>query len=220
MPVTKESLDDIVKYAQGSFITAKSDGKLEAGEVIQIAVLVSQKLAALGQLNGSDKKSVVLYCLKRGLDAAGGVGELPGLDGASAGVRKAVEDQLLSAASSAIDAMVAVARGEIDLRKKDIQNSCLPLCFSAAGVVQTLLPKEAGIVKQALAFAQAHAQAQAMAQVTPAIQGSEIQEVVALVAPVAPETSKDTSAETQPGTAPNPEASALVAPQQIEVKFE
>jgi hypothetical protein len=217
MPVTKESLDDIVKYAQGSFITAKSDGKLEAGEVVQIAVLVSQKLAALGQLNGSDKKSIVLFCLKRGLDAAGGVGELPGLAGASAEVRKAVEDQLLSAASSAIDAMVAVARGEIDLRKKDGWKACLPLCLSVASAVAPLLPKEAGIVKQALEFAQA----QVAAQVPPAIQESETKEVVAPVpVPVPVAVSKDTSPETQPETAPSQPASAEASPPQIEVKFE
>ena len=91
------SLDEIVKYAQGAFIQAKSDGVLEAGEVVQIAVGVAGRLQGLGgQLRGSEKKSVVLYCMKKGLDAAGGIGELPGLKGVSAETRKAVEDQLLS----------------------------------------------------------------------------------------------------------------------------
>ena len=156
-------LDEIVKYAQGAFIQAKSDGVLEAGEVVQIAVGVAGKLSALGQLKGSEKKSVVLYCMKKGMDAAGGVGELPGLKGASAETRKAVEDQLLAAAGAAIDMAVAVARGQIDLKKHGVK-SCLPLCLSFAAVARNLLPKEAAIVKTALTWAEDQGRAYAEAQ--------------------------------------------------------
>jgi hypothetical protein len=163
MPAAEAKLDEIVKYAQGAFIQAKSDGVLEAGEVVQIAVGVAGKLQALGQLKGSEKKSVVLYCLKKGMDAAGGVGELPGLKGAAAETRKAVEDQLLAAAGAAIDMAVAVAHGEIDLKKHGVK-SCLPLCLSAAAVARNLLPKEAAIVKTALSWAEDQGRAYAVAQ--------------------------------------------------------
>jgi hypothetical protein len=163
MPATEAKLDEIVKYAQGAFIQAKSDGVLEAGEVVQIAVGVAGKLQTLGQLTGSEKKSVVLYCMKKGLDAAGGVGELPGLKEVTAEMRKAVEDQLLAAAGAAIDMAVAVARGDIDLKKHGLK-SCLPLCLSAAAVARNLLPKEAAIVKTALTWAEDQGRAYAVAQ--------------------------------------------------------
>jgi hypothetical protein len=163
MPAAEAKLDEIVKYAQGAFIQAKSDGVLEAGEVVQIAVGVAGKLQALGQLKGSEKKSVVLYCMKKGMDAAGGVGELPGLKEVTAEMRKAVEDQLLAAAGAAIDMAVAVARGDIDLKKHGVK-SCLPLCLSAAAVARNLLPKEAAIVKTALSWAEDQGRAYAVAQ--------------------------------------------------------
>jgi hypothetical protein len=186
------SLDEIVKYAQGAFIQAKSDGVLEAGEVVQIAVGVAGRLQSLGsQLSGVEKKSVVMYCLKKGMDAAGGVGELPGLKGASAETRKAVEDQLLAAAGAAIDMAVAVASGKLDLKKHGVKACiplCFPLCLSAASVVQALLPKEAALVKQAVGWAEqqgrAYAEAQGVAEAPASV--AVVAAVAAVVAPVAP----------------------------------
>jgi hypothetical protein len=224
------SLDDIVKYAQGAFIQAKSDGVLEAGEVVQIAVGVAGRLQALGdQLRGSEKKSVVMYCLKKGMDAAGGIGELPGLKGASVETRKAVEDQLLAAAGAAIDMAVAVAQGKLDLKKGGVK-ACLPFCLSAATVVQALLPKEAALVKQAVGWAQEQgkAYAAAMEPVEKAVALPEtsapIQESAAVVAAPAPPAAtpvKDTPPATAAETEPSPAASPEDAPAQThEVRFE
>jgi hypothetical protein len=203
---------------------------LEAGEVVQIAVGVAGRLQALGgQLRGSEKKSVVLYCMKKGLDAAGGIGELPGLKGVSAETRKAVEDQLFSAAGAAIDMAVAVAQGKLDLKKHGVK-SCLPLCLSAVSVAQALLPKEAALVKQAMGWAEQHGKAYAAAQglldapppvaETPA----PIQESAAVVAPPSPPSSapaKDIPPATGSQTEPSPAASPEGAPVQThEVRFE
>jgi hypothetical protein len=230
MSVHVGSLDEIVKYAQGAFIHAKSDGVLEAGEVVQIAVGVAGKLHGLGQLSGSEKKAVVMYCLKKGLDAAGGVGELPGLRGVAPEMRKAMEGQLLAAAGAAIDMAVAVAHGKIDLTKDLLKpKTCLPLCLSAASVVQALLPKEAGIVKNALAWAEEHGKAYAAAQglvpaapvETPvAIQESAAAGVTPAPAP-SPEPAQDSSPATESQKEPSPEASAEGAPVHThEVRFE
>ena len=228
------SLDEIVKYAQGAFIQAKSDGVLEAGEVVQIAVGVAGRLQALGdQLRGSEKKSVVMYCLKKGMDAAGGIGELPGLKGASAETRKAVEDQLLAAAGAAIDMAVAVAQGKLDLKKGGVK-ACFPLCFpfclSAATVVQALLPKEAALVKQAVGWAQeqgkAYAAAMEPAEKAAALPetSAPIQESAAVAAPPVPPAAtpaKDTPPETAAEMEPSPAASPEDAPAQThEVRFE
>lgn len=204
MSVHAASLDEIVKYAHGAFIHAKSDGVLEAGEVVQIAVGVAGKLHVLAQLSGSEKKAVVMYCLKKGLDAAGGVGELPGLKGAASEMRKAMEDQLLAAAGAAIDMAVAVANGKIDLTKDLLKpKTCLPFCLSAASVVQTLLPKEAGIVKNALAWAEEHGKAYAAAQgllpEAPVETPVAIQESAAAATPLA---AAEAPAELAPSSAP------------------
>jgi hypothetical protein len=228
MSVHAGSLDEIVKYAQGAFIHAKSDGVLEAGEVVQIAVGVAGKLHGLGQLSGSEKKAVVMYCLKKGMDAAGGVGELPGLRGAAPEMRKAVEDQLLAAAGAAIDMAVAVAHGKIDLTKDLLKpKTCLPLCLSAASVVRVLLPKEAGIVKNALAWAEDHGKAYAAAQgllpAAPVETPAAIQESAAVVATPAPSPApaKDTPPAIESQTEPSPEASTEAAPVKThEVRFE
>ena len=231
MSVPVGSLDEIVKYAQGAFIHAKSDGVLEAGEIVQIAVGVAGKLHVLGQLRGSEKKAVVMYCLKKGLDAAGGVGQLPGMKEAALEVRKALEDQLLAAAGAAIDMAVAVASGEIDLKRDLLKpKTCLPLCLSAASAVQALLPKEAGIVKNALAWAEQHGKAYAAAQgllpAAPAETPVAIQESAAAAIPVAtpppsPDPVKDIPPAIESQTVPSPAASVEEAPVQThEVRFE
>ena len=237
MSINNASLDEIVKYAQGAFISAKSDGILEAGEVVQIAVAVSAKLRALGQLSGSDKKSVVLFCLKRGLDAAGGIGELPGLREAPAEMKKAVEEQLFAAASATIDAVVAVARGTIDLKKDGVRGgllACLPVCMSIASVAQTMIPKDQALLKQALQFVQANAQALAAPAAAPAAVPAAVPAAAPAAAPAATQAatqesaspsltpeSVDTSLEKVPETAPSPQASAEgVQLSSVEVKFD
>ena len=212
MPVAEAKLDEIVKYAQGAFVHAKSDGVLEAGEVVQIAVGVAGKLSTLGQLSGSEKKSVVLYCLKRGMDAAGGVGELPGMKDASAEMRKAMEDQLIAAAGAAIDMAVAAARGQIDLKKHGVK-SCLPLCLSVAAVARTLLPKEAAIVKTALSWAEDQGRSYAAAQgLLPAEEPAPAAPAVLPAAAPAPAV--------LPAAAPAADAPAFAAPPAVQEQVE
>jgi hypothetical protein len=50
------TLEDIVKEIRSDFAKAKSDGVLDAGEVVQIAVKMAQKMASLASLSGSEKK--------------------------------------------------------------------------------------------------------------------------------------------------------------------
>jgi len=144
-------IDDIVKETKAAFVIAKSDGVLDVAEVISIAVELSQKLQKLANLSGSEKKSLLLHVLKKGLDTSGGLESLPGFASASAEQRQAMEDQLLTAASTAIDAIVAAASGKLDLRKPSSWKACLPLCLSAAQVV--LPAKDQAYLKEASKFA-------------------------------------------------------------------
>lgn len=145
------TLEELVKETRHAFIIAKSDGELDASEVIQIAVDLSQKIQKVEGLSGGEKKSMLLLSLKRGLDAAGGVDSLPGFTGASEEVKKAFENQLINAASSAVDVMIAAATGKIDFKKLPTQKNCLPMCLNVA---KNVLPKDQKLVQDALKYAE------------------------------------------------------------------
>lgn len=141
----------LVKETKAAFIIAKSDGVLDASEVIQIAVALSQKVQKLANLSGNEKKSLLLLTLKKGLDTSGGVGSLPGFADASAEVKAAFENNLLNAASAAIDAIILAASGKLDLKKPSNWLVCLPACLSAVNV---MLPKDQVQLKEAVEFAE------------------------------------------------------------------
>ena len=148
MSVTIESL---VKDTRHAFIIAKSDGVLDASEVIQIAVELAQKIQKVAGLSGAEKKSLLLLSLKRGLDASGGVDSLPGFVGASDEIKKAFENQLLTAASTTVDVMISAATGKLDFKKIPVRQICLPLCTTVAKVV---LPKDQKLIQDALKYAE------------------------------------------------------------------
>jgi hypothetical protein len=199
-------LEDAVKDARNQFILAKADGKLEAGEVVQIAVSVAQKVQKLGGLSGAEKKAVVLLSLKRGLEAAGGI---PGI---AEELRPALEEQLLASASAAIDVAVAVSQGKIDLRKPAAWKAvCLPLCSAAAQLAAAKVPKDVPLLKEALgAVAQ---KAKSASQESPA----EVRPAESAEAPPA----ADTAPAKPDEKAPNPAEAGAESPEQNHVvKFE
>jgi hypothetical protein len=141
-------LEDIVKETRASFIIAKSDGVLDSSEVIQIAVELAQKISKLANLSGSEKKSVLLHSLKKGLADSGGLDGLAIYAGLSDEVKSGFEDQLLSAASASVDLVLAAASGKLDIRKP---MNWLPSCFTA---IKALLPKEQKLVEDAVKFSE------------------------------------------------------------------
>jgi hypothetical protein len=145
------TLDVIVKETKAAFIIAKGDGVLDVSEVINIAVELSQKIQKLGSLSGSEKKSVLLLTLKKGLESSGGVGSLPGFANASAEDMAAFEESLLNSASVAIDAIVLAANGKLDLRKPASWLACLPSCLST---VSAMIPKDQALLKEAVDFSE------------------------------------------------------------------
>jgi len=144
------SLEAIVKETKAEFIIAVGDGVLDASEVIKIAVGVSQKVQAMA-LSGSEKKATLLLILKKGLDASAALESLPGLKGASTETKQAFEDQLINAASGAIDVLVQASQGKLNLRKPSTWLACLPMCVKAAQAV--LPPKDAAILEEASKYA-------------------------------------------------------------------
>ena len=144
------AIENLIKETRAAFMIAKSDGHLTAAEVIQIGIDLSQKLHHLGNLSGSEKKAVLLLALRKGLETSGGLDALQAFAGATDSAKKEFEEHLLSAASTAVDALFAVASGAIDLKKPSTWFSCIPVCLSA---VKNVLPaKEAAILEEAKSF--------------------------------------------------------------------
>lgn len=147
-------LERIVKEARDVFIVAKTDGKLDAAEIIQIGLTVARGVQKIASLSGAEKKAVVLLALKKGLDAAGG---LPVIEGATPEVMASVEKQLFAAAEAAVDVAIAVANGKFDLRKPaSWKTACLPLCLplfsSALAPLAASVPKDQPILQEALSL--------------------------------------------------------------------
>jgi hypothetical protein len=140
------TLETIVTETCQAFIKAKSDGKLDSGEVINIATDLAQKLQKIVSLSGSDKKALLMHILKKALDASGGVDSLPGFTNATPEVKQAFEDQLFKAVSTTIDVVVSAVSGNIDLKKPGTWAFCLPVCLSAAKI---MLPEDQAILKEA-----------------------------------------------------------------------
>ena len=115
-------LETLIRETRSDFIIAKSDGTLNAGEILQIAMRLAVKLQQIRALSGADKKALLMSTLRKGLQDAGGI---PGVPEAA---RDAVIDQALLAASVSIDMAVSVAAGELDLRKPSSWARCIPVC--------------------------------------------------------------------------------------------
>lgn len=140
-------LEVLIKETKCSFMIAKSDGVLDASEVIQIAVEVSQKVQKIAGLSGSEKKAMLLMALRKGLETSGGVDSLPGFSDASAETKKAFEEQLINAASVSIDMVLSAASGKLDLRKPSNWMQCLPVCMGLAKTVMS--PKDTAVLQEA-----------------------------------------------------------------------
>jgi len=141
-------LNDIFKETRASFIIAKSDGVLDSSEVIQIAVELAQKVSKLANLSGSEKKALLLHALKKGLEDAGGLAGITAYAGVGPDVMAAVEEQLLGAASVAVDLVLSAASGKLDLKKPA---NWLPSCCM---VVKALIPKDQKLLQDALKFSE------------------------------------------------------------------
>ena len=143
------ALETLVRETRFAFMTAKEDGKLEVSEVIQIAVDLVQKIRKVPGLSLDDEKALLLHAIKKGLDSAGGVADLPLFKAASKETLVAFEEQLLAAAATAVDMVLSAASGKLDIRtlaSASTWKACLPFCFSAASA---LLPKDLAVLADA-----------------------------------------------------------------------
>ena len=142
-------LELIVREAKVEFAIAKHDGVLEVSEIISIALLVAKKVYALTDLSEAEKDAMVVLALKKGLAVAGGLDGLPAFSAIPAAAREAVEDQLLKAGLSAVQAMRAAAPALFAPLKKVVR-SCLPYCSAVQAAAAAVDPKAAALIQEAL----------------------------------------------------------------------
>jgi hypothetical protein len=141
-------LETIVRDARIAFVIAKSDGKLDAAEVVQIAVQVSQKIYALSSLSPAEKDAMVLLCLKKGLSAANGLQGLSALAQLSPAALAVAEEQILSAGMAAVSACRAAAPKLFAPVKNWLAH--FPFCSDFVKAATALLPKDTALVQEAL----------------------------------------------------------------------
>jgi hypothetical protein len=111
------SLELLVLETHTAISSLAKDGALGAGEVIQIAVALSQKLQKLTDISGSEKKAFLMSTMKNGLEDS--------IHDPSPGFI----DALLSATSVSIDIILSAASGKLDLRKPSSWTQCIPICI-------------------------------------------------------------------------------------------
>jgi len=216
-------IQQAIADAKVAFIAAKSDGKLQAEEVVQIALSVGQKIHTIFGASLAEKEALVLLCLKKGLAAAGG---MQGLEDPAA------EKQVLAAALKTVKLMkehvpelFAVPKGFF---------SC---CSGVAAAGAALLPKDAAVIMEALQLVESFAPVAAVPveEVSAVATIQESAAGVALVVPAAPvaaapaaavaeapaaAAAEDTTPASISEVVPNLEASPPVAPEPIhEVEF-
>jgi hypothetical protein len=209
-----ETLIDDVKKA---FADAKSDGKLEAAEVVQIAGDVAKKVFLIGTGTTVEKKALILHALQKGLAAAGGLQGLAVLKVAGPAGLAAAEKQILSAAMASVEGLLNIApqlfepvRGCLSALKGPL-SKLLPFCSQAASIAAALSPKDAKLIQEALGAYKA-----VVGVEPPPSELSSTPESLTVREPAHPAKKdvQDISGASVPGTAPSQEASAQVAPAQ------
>jgi hypothetical protein len=125
------TLETILRDTEEALTTAMHDGKLTPVEVVTVAVQISQKVHILSSLTAAQKEALIYMCLSKGVSAVGGL--------------EAQEHVLLAAVTAAKalrDAIPAPVQGLLAI--------WLPLCFAAPSAAETLAPKDAALVEEAL----------------------------------------------------------------------
>jgi hypothetical protein len=151
------ALEALVDEVKRGITAAKSDGKLEGAEVVQIAGDTAKKVFLLGVGTIAEKKALILHALQKGLAAAGGLQGLADLEASGPAGIAAAEKQVLAAALASVDSLMKVApqlfepfRGCVSGLKAHLLK-LLPFCSQAATMVSALNPKDAKLIQEALA---------------------------------------------------------------------
>jgi hypothetical protein len=95
-------LEVLSKETRHAFIIAKSDNILTFGEILRITVDVFTKVRRIDSLNISEKKSLTIHLVKKGLDSVGGFESMEAFSSITEDMKK----ELLSMLSTTLDLFV------------------------------------------------------------------------------------------------------------------
>jgi hypothetical protein len=146
--VSLSPLQTILKETEEAFVAAKADGKLEATEVVQIALQISKKIHLLSGLSLADKKALILLALKKGMVSAQGLHGMAELVGSGPDGVAAAERQILNGAMAAVDGLMSHVP-QLFAPVKNALLACLPFLSQAANVASQLLPQDAALIHEA-----------------------------------------------------------------------
>lgn len=124
-------IETLVRDTEAALATAMQDGKLTPVEVVTVAVQISQKVYALSALSAAQKEALIYMCLSKGVSAIGGL--------------EAQEHVLLAAVTAA-----KALRDAIPAPVQGLLAAWLPFCFSVPNAVETILPKDATLIEEAV----------------------------------------------------------------------
>jgi len=211
------SLETLIDDVKKAFADAKSDGKLEAAEVVQIAGDVAKKVFLIGTGTLVEKKALILHALQKGRAAAGGLQGLDVLKVAGPAGLAAAEKQILGAAMASVESLLNVApqlfepvRGCLSALKGPL-STLLPFCSQAASMAAALSPKDAKLIQEALGAYKAVVGVESAAS---NLSSTPESLTVREPAPPVKKDVVDISGANVSGTAPSQEASAQVSPAQ------
>lgn len=125
------TVEALLRDTEAALTTAMQDGKLTPVEVVTVAVQISQKIHVLSALTAAQKEALIYMCLSKGVSAIGGL--------------EAQEQVLLAAVTAA-----KVLRDAIPAPVQGLLAAWLPSCFSAKQVAETMLPKDAALIEEAV----------------------------------------------------------------------
>lgn len=124
-------VEQLLRETQAALATAMQDGKLTHVEVVTVAVQISQKVYVLSALSAAQKEALIYMCLSKGVSAIGGL--------------EAQEHVLLAAVTAA-----KALRDAIPAPVQGLLAAWLPFCFSGKQGVETILPKDAALIEEAV----------------------------------------------------------------------
>ena len=149
-------IKSLINETKAAIVIAKFDGKLEVSEVIQIATVCAQKIHALSNCSKEEKKALIHFALKKGLESAGGLSGLSEFVSSNPAVLAEAERQILAGALVAVDTLMDAAPhlfAPVQKAVSSLRRSlsvCLPVCSQVAAVVSILDPKDSALVGEAM----------------------------------------------------------------------
>ena len=129
--MASSAIETLLRDTEAALATAMQDGKLTPVEVVTVAVQISQKVFVLSALSDAQKEALIYMCLSKGVSAIGGL--------------EAQEHVLLAAVTAA-----KALRDAIPAPVQGLLAAWLPFCFATKQAVETVPPKDAALIEEAV----------------------------------------------------------------------